>query len=522
MKMDKRHRRAIIAATIITTLSFISSLHAAEEKKTKPNILFIFADDQTYEAIGALGNTVVQTPNLDSIMHNGVHFTHAYNMGAWGGAVCVASRAMLNSGKFVNRSKAGLKKNPHWSELMRNAGYKTYMTGKWHVPGVRVPRFDVVKDVRPGMPNQTPSGYDRPKSMEDYKNGWKPWDKSKGGYWKGGTHWSKVVADNAINFIDDAKNQDKPFFMYIAFNAPHDPRQSPKEYVDMYPLDSIKVPRNFVKEYKYKDAMGCSKRLRDEHLAPFPRTEFAVKVQRQEYYAAVTYMDYNIGRILKALKESGQADNTYIAFTADHGIAVGHHGLMGKQNAYEDSIKVPLAIAGPGIPRNVDCNSFVYLHDLNPTICELAGVTPPKGLHARSILPLLKNPQKTVRPVIYSCYDTWRADPARPFYIAFDKDGNWHKEKTPKGQRYEKRGHMRTVREGDWKLLINLYDGKVTELLFNLKDDPLETTDLSHKPESKAIIARLKSKLPALMQDAGDPADFSDPLRWGFKPPPGI
>lgn len=457
-------------------MSALSSINAEEIKtKQKPNVLFIFADDQTYEAIGALGNTVVKTPNLDKLLHNGVHFTHAYNMGAWGGAVCVASRAMLNSGKFVNRSQQGLKDNPHWSELMHDAGYQTYMTGKWHVPGVKVPKFDVVKDVRPGMPKQTKEGYNRPKDEEDYKNGWKPWDTSKGGFWKGGIHWSQVVADNSIKFLEQAAKEDKPFFMYLAFNAPHDPRQAPKEYVDMYPLDSIKVPKNFLKEYPYKDAIGCSARLRDEKLAPFPRTEYAVKVQRQEYYAAVTYMDHQIGRILDALEKSGKADNTYIIFTADHGLSVGHHGLIGKQNMYDHSMRVPFFIDGPGIKKGSKNDAVIYLQDVMPTTLALAGVKKPEWVEFKSLLPLLNGETKSHYECIYGMY----------------------------------KNKQRMIVKGDYKLIIYPFAKKVR--LFNMKKDPEEMNDLADNPEYSEILTGLNKDFKELQKEMDDKLDLDNP-----------
>ncbi len=475
--MNIKKVSAMRVAVGIAALSFVSSLHATEGEKPKPNVLFIFADDQTYEAIGALGNTVFKTPHLDTIMHNGVHFTHAYNMGAWGGAVCVASRAMLNSGRFVNRAQEGLKTNPHWSELMRNSGYKTYMTGKWHVPGIKVPRFDLVKDVRGGMPNQTPSGYNRPKDEEDYKNGWKPWDESKGGFWRGGTHWSKVVGDNAIEFLQDAKTVEKPFFMYVAFNAPHDPRQAPKEYVDMYPLDSIKIPKNFIKENPYKDAMGCSKSLRDEHLAPFPRTEFAVKVHRQEYYAAVTYMDHQIGRILEALEESGKADNTYIIFTADHGLSVGHHGLIGKQNMFDHSMRTPFFIDGPGIKKNSRNDTPIYLQDLMPTTLAFAGAEIPDWIEFKSLQPLLNGETESHYSRIYGKY----------------------------------MNKQRMIIKGDYKLII--YPTIHKMLLFNMKKDPDEMVDLSDNPEYNTLLKSMKSEFQELQKAMGDSLDIDNPIQ---------
>ena len=214
----------------------------AQAETAKPNVMFIIADDQTYESISAYGLTEVKTPNLDRLVERGVSFTHTYNMGAWGGAVCVASRAMLNTGAFVNRAQKMTTQVPQWAELMKTGGYTTYMTGKWHVPGIQ-PKFDVVKDVRGGMPNQTKERYNRTFKEDAYDTEWKPWDTQYEGFWKGGTHWTQVVADNTVEFFEQAKDDDKPFFMYLAFNAPHDPRQAPKEYVDMYPLDSINVRR---------------------------------------------------------------------------------------------------------------------------------------------------------------------------------------------------------------------------------------------------------------------------------------
>jgi len=440
----------------------------------KPNVMFIFADDQTYEAIGAYGLTEIKTPNLDRLVERGVSFTHCYNMGAWNGAVCMASRAMLNSGCFINRAQQGVKKFPHWSEMMRDAGYTTYMTGKWHVPGK--PRFDVVKDVRPGMPNQTKQGYNRPENQEDYKNGWKPWDTKYNGFWKGGTHWTQVVADNTLEFFEQVKKDEKPFFMYLAFNAPHDPRQSPKEYVDMYPLNSIKVPENFLPEYPYAEAI-CGKKLRDEVLMPYPRTEFAVKVNRQEYYSSITYMDHHIGRMLDALEKSGRMDNTVIIFTADHGLAVGHHGLVGKQNMYEHSMRPPFIIVGPGTTGNKRIDTPIYLQDAMATALELAGVEKPKQVEFKSLLPLLHGGSGEHYASIYGKYIN----------------------------------RQRMIRKGDWKLIFYPTAAKKMRL-FNLKRDPMEMNDLIDNPEYAQKIKQLCDEFFELQKTMGDDLDLTKTL----------
>ena len=443
--------------------------------KKKPNILFIFADDQAFDTINALGYDDVKTPNLDRLVCNGVTFTHAYNMGAWHGAVCVASRTMLNTGRFLWEAKnlePNLKNEQNggrlWSQYMKGAGYDTYMSGKWHVKDINpADIFDFVRDVRPGMPNQTPEGYNRP--PEDRQDPWKPWDKTREGYWKGGKHWSEVLGDNALDFIGRAAESENPFFMYLAFNAPHDPRQSPKEYVDKYPLEEVKVPENYLPDYPFKEDIGCGEDLRDEQLAPFPRTEYAVKVHRQEYYAIITHMDAQVGRILDALEESGKADNTYVFFTADHGLAVGRHGLLGKQNMYDHSVRVPLMITGPRIKKGSRIDAPVYLQDIMPSSLELAGVDKPEHVRFRSLFPLIKGERERNYSQIYGGY----------------------------------RHLQRMVCDGEYKLIY--YPQIDKTILYNLKKDPLEKKDLAADPQYAEKIAALKAELIKLAKEMSDP-----------------
>lgn len=470
----RRRLRHAFPAIVITALGALLLAGQPTVAADKPNVMFIFADDQTYESIGAYGLTEVKTPNLDRLVAQGMSFTQCYNMGAWNGAVCMASRAMLNSGCFVNRAQAGINEYPRWSELMRGAGYQTYMTGKWHVPGT--PRFDVVKDVRPGMPNQTKEGYNRPKDKADYEQGWKPWDTKYEGFWKGGTHWTEVVGNNTLAFFEQVKKDEKPFFMYLAFNAPHDPRQAPKAYVDMYPLDSIKMPKNFLPEYPYADAI-CGKGLRDERLMPYPRTEYSVKVNRQEYYAIITHMDHHIGRMLDALEKSGRLDNTIIIFTADHGLSVGHHGLVGKQNMYEHSMRVPFIISGPGIPKGKSLDASIYLQDAMATALDLAGVKKPDHVEFKSLMPLIRGEKSSQYDRIYGKYIQ----------------------------------SQRMIRKGDWKLFFYPRAEKKMRL-FNVKEDPHEMKDLIDNPEYAAVLKELKTEFLELQKEMGDDLDVDNPV----------
>ena len=444
--------------------------------KNKPNVLFIFADDQAFNTINALGYHDVKTPNLDRLVRKGVTFTHAYNQGAWHGAVCVASRTMLNTGRFLWESQKiepdldkELQAGRFWSQYMQQSGYETYMSGKWHVHEIDPNNiFDHVKGLRPGgMPKQTDEGYNRPiKGKEDP---WKPWDKERGGYWEGGQHWSEALGDYSLEFIDHAKNRNNPFFMYLAFNAPHDPRQSPKEYVDMYPLDKVKVPESFLPEYPYNEDIGCGRDLRDERLAPFPRTPYSVKVHKQEYYAIITHLDAQVGRILDALEESGMADNTYIFFTADHGLAIGSHGLMGKQNMFDNSVRVPLMVAGPGIPKNEKIDAPVYLQDIMPTALEIANCPKADHIKFNSLLPLIKKQKKQQYEYIYGGY----------------------------------KNLQRMITDSEYKLI---YYPKIDKtILYNLKKDPQELKNLADDPAYAGKIAELKAKLAKLEKEYADP-----------------
>ncbi|MDC0307102.1 sulfatase-like hydrolase/transferase, partial [Akkermansiaceae bacterium] len=161
--------------SFVSFLALISLVSASE----KPNVLFIFADDMTYEAIGSLGMTEVMTPNLDKLFSSGTQFTHAYNSGGWNGAICVASRNMMMTGRhlwYAQKEEKTMGKRRLWPQLMSDAGYTTYMTGKWHVRMKAEDLFDHVGDVRPGMPNQVKAGYNRP--LEGKKDIWNPTDKS--------------------------------------------------------------------------------------------------------------------------------------------------------------------------------------------------------------------------------------------------------------------------------------------------------------------------------------------------------
>lgn len=447
--------------------------------ESKPNILLLLTDDQSYDAVHSLGWDELSTPNLDRLASEGVTFTHAYNQGSWTGAVCVASRTMLFTGRSLWRARGDepylkeryVETGRSWPQLIGAAGYRTCMTGKWHVKADPAAVFEQVKHVSLGMPPEVANMYDRPRNGQ--KDLFDPSDEEVGGYWSGGRHWSEVVADDAIEMLRASSDDDRPFFLYVAFNAPHDPRQSPAEYVAMYPANRMAVPKSFLSRYPFAEAIGAGPKLRDERLAPFPRTPFAVRTHRAEYAAIITHLDAQIGRILAAMDRLGLRDSTRIIFTSDHGLAIGRHGLMGKQNMFDHSVRVPLVLSGPGLPRGERIDTRVYMQDIFPTVLSWAGAGD-GGSDFRPLTPLLGPAASQRDDVIYGAY--------------LDR--------------------QRMITSGEWKLIV--YPTIRQCCLYNLADDPEELVNLAGQAKYRPVIRRLADQLRLLQASLDDQCDLPD------------
>lgn len=483
--------------TLLMSLSLCMGGSLLAQKNTKPNIIFLFADDMTYQSLGSTTNGEVKTPNLDRLKAQGTSFNQTFNQGGYNGAISVASRAMLNTGKYlwkamdetggkvyfneneltwpddvpVYEAQVPEKPSPLWSEYMKEAGYETYITGKWHVPTSPEKVFDHVRHIRAGMPNDTEEAYER-KFIPGVEDEWNPTDMRFKGYWEGGKHWSEVLRDDALDYIAAASKSDKPFFMYLAFNAPHDPRQAPQEFQDLYDVNQIKVPESFIPIYPYCEEIGSGRHMRDERLAPHPRTKYSVQVNRKEYYALISHLDAQIGMILDALEKSGKLDNTYIFFTADHGLAVGDHGFIGKQNVYDPSIRVPMFVVGPGIEKGKQLDNMVYLQDVMATCLDLADSEGLNKVDFQSFLPLLEGKKMKTREAMINCYA----------------------------------GSQRMIRTDRYKMIIYPRVNKVR--LFDLKKDPNEMVDLAGQKKYVKLMNDLFAQFQELQKEVKDPLDI--------------
>jgi arylsulfatase A-like enzyme len=433
----------------------LPSIGLAQEKK-RPNVLFLFTDDQRADTIAALGNKHIKTPNLDKLVKRGTAFTRAYCMGAMQGAVCVPSRAMVMSGRTLFKVNDKLQGITTWPTMFTRLGYRTFITGKWHnTPPSVLAAFSAGKSIffgGMGDPYTLPIADITPNHTLT-KN--RP----------SGKHSVELFADSAIEFLKKQKGADKPFVAYVAFNGPHDPRTAPKEYHDPYNKNKPPLPPNFLPVHPFNNGDMI---LRDERLAPWPRTPEVVRQHLADYYAYITFLDSQVGRILAALREAGLADDTIIVFSSDHGLAIGSHGLFGKQNLYDQSMHAPLIFAGPGIPQGKQSDAFCYLLDIFPTLGDLAQVKGPDGSEGKSLVPVMKGETKQVRDSIFLAY----------------------------------RQFQRSVRNDRWKIIVYPHINKTQ--LFDLQNDPHEMKDLAGDPAQAKQIERLTAKLKDWQKELGD------------------
>jgi arylsulfatase A-like enzyme len=444
---------------------------APAQQDARPNVLFLFADDQRADTIGAHGNAHVRTPAIDSLVERGFSFRSNYCMGSNGGAVCVPSRAMLMSGRGLFRAQGDLARMRTLPMVLGEAGYQTFGTGKWH-NGERSfdASFQAGKSVFfGGMCDHTEV------LVRDKPEGGELSAKRAGGAFS-----SELFADAAVEFLSARRGDERPFFLYVAFSAPHDPRQPPAAWREHYYAHRPPLPANYMPLHPFHNGWMDG---RDEQLAPWPRTREVIGDQLCEYYGMISHMDEQVARILAALETSGAAENTLVVFTADHGLALGSHGLLGKQNLYEHSMKCPLVLAGPRIARGSSA-ALTYLIDLFPTLCAATGVAPPDGLEGRDLLPVVRGAEAAVRTQLFTAYE--------------DK--------------------MRALRDERWKVIR--YPRLNHTQLFDLAQDPHELVDLAPQAEHAERVARMLADIAVWQSRLGDeqPLETDDPAPLEYDP----
>lgn len=421
-------------------LFFFSFCNAQQREQKKYNILIIESDDQSNQAVGAFGNPSIQTPSIDLLAEDGTSFTSAYNMGCWAPAVCVPSRTMLLYGKYLWKSQKITKKNAPESfpETLKNNGYSTYMTGKWHAYG------NEAKDV-----------FEQTGTITEGQL--KTYNTDKG-------HITDITAKEAVDYIKSYKD-DKPFLVYVAFNAPHVPRQTEKKYYDLYPSENIILPPSVI------DGDSLNTNIKYQYTRN-PLRAKTMKNRVQQNNAMVTHMDERIGNIISTLKEKGIYDDTIIVFMSDHGISFGENGVAGKVCVYEPSVTAPLIIKAPKMIANKKIKNRVYLQDVFPTLLDMLAIQSPENIDFKSLSPIVEENKDTRTSIYLAMF-------------------------------YDQRAIIK-----DNKKLILFPETSDLEL-YDLEKDPWETTNLKNQKNAIPIIKNLMKDFKNWQLKTKDTLDIS-------------
>ena len=434
--------RPLAACVLLAITPSVASAAGDAASPARRNVVLLLADDLRPDCLGLLGHPVVKTPQLDRLLEHGFVFRSAYVLGSNSGAVCMPSRTMIQTGiSYLRKERA----TPTLAQTIKHAGYASIRSGKFG-----------------NNPNPLDQDFDQ--------------------HVDGGDD-AKGNADNIIAFIGQHAGKN-PMFLYFAPHEPHDPQHATAEFYQMYQAPAIRMPVNFLPFHPFDNGEMT---VRDEKTLPWPRTRENVGGKLARYYASVSYFDQQAGRIIDALKQAGQFDNSVFIVAGDNGLSLGEHGLLGKQNLYEfGGMHVPLIFAGPGIPKG-ESKALVYLFDLYPTLCELAGIPIPAGLDAKSLVPVIRGERPKIRDCLFTAY----------------------------------RDCQRSIRDDRWKLIRYPLIDKTQ--LFDLQADPHEMTDLADKPESAARITELTALLEQTRKTFGDsaPLQVANPKPAAWSPPVG-
>jgi arylsulfatase A-like enzyme len=460
-----------------------------------PNVLFLLTDDQRFDTIRRLGAPHMHTPTMDWLSQRGVGFDSAYIMGGTCQAVCMPSRAMLNTGRTMFHIQGDGEDVPADHVLMGEhfgaQGYRTFVTGKWHNgPAALARAFSCGDEIFfGGMDDHwnVPACHYAPAGQYPVPRPHR-WDPGTGkvlqtpqqyDHVTEGKHSTELFADAAVDFVRGYRDP-APFFMYVAFMAPHDPRTMPQQYRNLYDADAVRLPDSFMGEHPFDNG---EMEVRDELLAARPRQPAEIRRHLADYYSMISHLDAAIGRIIDALKARNVLENTIIVLTGDNGLAIGRHGLMGKQSLYDHSVHVPLVMAGPGVPVDERRTQPCYLIDLFPTLCDLTGLPIPATVEGRSLVAALRSPRAVHRESLHFAY------------------------------RHLHRGVMKDR----LKLIECCVAGERHTQLFDLAVDPWELTNLADKPAHRAELAAMRRELAQWRTRYDDPQpEFGALYReWG-------
>ncbi len=508
------HPSSILPLALLTCLGASTMAKAdTSSASPKPNILWIFSDDHSYQTIGAYGKrfkSLNPSPNIDRIANEGIRFDRAYVANS----ICAPSRATLLTGKHSHLNGKIDNRGPfnhdqqQFQKILQQHGYQTAMIGKIHLSG-KMQGFDYW-DVLPGQ-----GRYNNPTFVSEKGN-----SQSEG-------HSSDVITDKALAWLKGQRQKNKPFMLMVHFKAPHRNWTPAKRFMEKYQDVTIPEPENLFDDYATRGTAAHEQTLNIErsmrlagdlkiggrHSKPNsqfysrnqwfeknrPKGKELVRWKYQTYlkdYLRCTWgVDENIGRLLDALKSQNLDDNTIVMYSSDQGFYMGEHGWFDKRFMYEESFRTPLVARWPGKIKPGSVNTdLVQNIDFAETFLDLAGAPVPEDMQGKSLVPLLKGktPDKWRKNLYYHYYEFPGAHSVRRHEGVFD---------------------------GRWKL-IRFYGPKVPNgeewELYNLDNDPSEMNNLASNPEYAQTIKTMKQKLSSLRKQYKVPKESKED--WEKKP----
>ena len=480
---------------------FLGMLVTSAAEGRPPNILFIMSDQQRWDCVGANGNALIKTPNLDRLAARGANFTHAFVASP----VCVPSRISFFTGRYAHSHRNRVNYTPlDRSEVLmqarlKAAGYQTASVGKLHYypPSAEAARqtgFDLV-ELHDGVPfTDLWSDYVKwlrvndPAHLPNYRALAKDIQPDRNPFRAAiateftDTAW---VGQRARHHLAELAKGDKPFFLNVSFWKPHSPYEIGPPYDTMYDSVKIPVPETFTVKDLEKLPLPVQKLATREPGGLHKVTQERLEWIYRSYYGAISHVDHEIGLLMDALEASGQADNTLIVFSSDHGDQLMEHGIMGKNCFYEPAVRVPFMVSLPGRIKPSHHDELIETVDLLPTLFDFAGLPEPDDCEGRSFAPLIADMGREYKPhaAIFSENVIPEVITGGPVELPFEKG---------KGVDGIRHPDAKMVRTDRWKYCY--YVGEGAEL-FDLKADPQERHNLSGQPEVRAVEEDLRQRI---------------------------
>lgn len=448
----------------ITPLLIVLGTAAVLQAADRPNVVIMMTDDQRWDAMSCAGNTILKTPHLDRIAGEGMRFRNMFVTNA----LCSPSRASLLTGQYShthgvidNKNRSIKPDQPLLPDLLREAGYTVAFCGKSHVQGAL---RDRQWDYYFGYLGQ--GDYLKPVIAE----GTSGKDLPRDGY------MDDVVTDKAIAWLKD-RPREKPFCLFLWFKAPHRSWIRAPRHQDLFRDVAIPVPPTFDENLKGYPGKPRAFAQADNKIGDFPDVR-TLDGFVKDYYATITAVDENVGRVLDSLKQLGDLDRTAVMFTSDNGFFLGEWHMFDKRFMHEPSIRVPLLVRYPRLVKAGSlCDQMVLNIDIAPTVLDLAGLKIPDWMQGRSALPLLEG-----KPV------EWRRDWLYE-YFEFPAVHSVRKHRGVRTERYK---------------LIHYYEDPEEFELYDLQADPQELRNLHGQPDHEQLERRLRERIEELRRQTGD------------------